>query len=129
MAWKLYSDRPIYAQLVEKIQQKILSGEYVIGQRLPSTRDLAAEIAVNPNTLQRAFAELERIGLVYTQRTGGRFIADDPSKIEELRHQRLNQCVAAFLEQIAALGYSEHDAAALISEAISVTETVVEVEG
>ena len=62
MAWNLDSDRPIYAQLLERIQLQIVSGIYAPGDKLPSVRDLAAEASVNPNTMQKAFAELERSG-------------------------------------------------------------------
>ena len=69
MAWELDADRPIYAQLVERIQREIVSGKYQPGEKLPSVRDLAEVAAVNPNTMQKAFAELERSGLIMTQRT------------------------------------------------------------
>ena len=58
MAWELDADRPIYAQLVERIQREIVSGKYQPGEKLPSVRDLAAVAAVNPNTMQKAFAEI-----------------------------------------------------------------------
>ena len=73
MPWELDNDRPIYLQLMERIQQDIVSGIYKPGDRLPSVRDLAVEAAVNPNTMQKALSELERSGLVYSQRTSGRF--------------------------------------------------------
>ena len=68
MAWNMESDRPIYAQLVERIQMQIVSGQYPPGGKLPSVRDLASVASVNPNTMQKAFAELERSGLIITQR-------------------------------------------------------------
>ena len=64
MPWELDNDRPIYLQLMERIQQDIISGIYKPGDRLPSVRDLAVEAAVNPNTMQKALSELERSGLV-----------------------------------------------------------------
>ena len=67
MPWELDNDRPIYLQLMERIQQDIVSGIYKPGDRLPSVRDLAVEAAVNPNTMQKALSELERSGLVYSQ--------------------------------------------------------------
>ena len=76
MAWTLDSDRPIFLQIVERIQTDIVSGRYQPGDKLPSVRDLAAEASVNPNTMQKAFAELERTGLVYSRRTSGRFITE-----------------------------------------------------
>ena len=115
MRWKFDNDRPIYVQLVEHIQRKILSGEYTVGQKLPPIRELASEASVNPNTLQRAFAELEGKGLVYTQRTVGRFITDDPEKIIEIRSECAKGLVLEFLDNTKALGYSNQDTIALIS--------------
>lgn len=73
MPWNLNSDRPIFLQIVERIEMDIISGVYQPGQRLPAVRELASCAAVNPNTMQRALSELERTGLVYSQRTSGRF--------------------------------------------------------
>ena len=77
MAWNLDSDRPIYLQLIEIIQTRIVSGMYPAGNRLPSVRELAAEASVNPNTMQKALAELERQNLVYAVRTTGRYITEN----------------------------------------------------
>ena len=84
MPWELDNDRPIYLQLMERIQQDIVSGIYKPGDRLPSVRDLAVEAAVNPNTMQKALSELERSGLVYSQRTSGRFITEDTRLLDEM---------------------------------------------
>lgn len=84
MAWNLDSDRPIYAQLLERIQLQIVSGIYAPGDKLPSVRDLAAEASVNPNTMQKAFAELERSGLIETKRTSGRFVTEDKNMITQI---------------------------------------------
>ena len=73
MPWNLSSERPIFSQLMERIQLDIITGRYQPGEKLPSVRDLAAEAAVNPNTKT---PELERSGLVYSQRTSGRFITE-----------------------------------------------------
>ena len=77
MGWNLKSDRPIYAQLIEQIELMIVSGMYPPGAKLPSVRDLAADAAVNPNTMQRALSQLETDGLLYTQRTSGRYVTED----------------------------------------------------
>ena len=77
MPWDLDNERPIYLQLMERIQQDIVSGVYKPGEKIPSVRDLALDAAVNPNTMQKALSELERSGLVYSQRTSGRFITED----------------------------------------------------
>lgn len=117
MAWSFDADRPIYLQLVEHIQQKILNGEYQPGEKLPSVRDLAAEAAVNPNTMQKALAELERGGLVFAQRTSGRFITDDAAKIRRLRQAAALALARRFLADLKQLGITPAEAAELLSAA------------
>ena len=85
MPWDLDNDRPIYVQLMEKIRLDIMSGVYRPGDKLPSVRDLALDAAVNPNTMQKALSELERNGLVYSQRTSGRFITEDENMLKQLK--------------------------------------------
>ena len=85
MRWNIRSDLPVYSQLVEHIKLAIVSGEFPLGSRLPSVRELAADAGVNPNTMQRAFAELEREGLVLTQRTAGRTVTEDYDVLESMR--------------------------------------------
>ena len=85
MAWNLQSDRPIYAQLVDQIQRMIVTGIFPAGSRLPSVRELAAEAAVNPNTMQRALVKLEEDGLLYTQRTSGRYVTEETERIMEVK--------------------------------------------
>lgn len=83
MSWNLNSERPIYAQIMERITMDIISGIYTPGAKLPSVRDLAQEAGVNPNTMQKALSELERTGLLFSQRTSGRFITEDLAMIEK----------------------------------------------
>ena len=106
MAWELDSDRPIYAQLVERIQMEIVSGYYPPGGRLPSVRELAAEAAVNPNTMQKTFAELEHSGLIITQRTNGRIVTEDTELIGEIRGQLAQSHIDAFYDNMKQLGYT-----------------------
>ena len=87
MQWELNTDKPVYLQLVEQIQAEIISGSFKPGDKLPSVRDLATEAMVNPNTMQRAMTELEREGLVYTNRTAGRFITSDEDLIKQLKEK------------------------------------------
>ena len=104
MAWELDADRPIYAQLVERIQKEIVSGKYQPGEKLPSVRDLAAVAAVNPNTMQKAFAELERSGLIVTQRTSGRTVTEDTELIGNTREQLAAGHVRNFINNMQELG-------------------------
>jgi len=87
VAWNLDNDRPIYAQLVERLQVQIISGAYLPGGKLPSVRELAAVAAVNPNTMQKAFAELEKSGLIITQGTNGRIVTEDEGLIQDSKRE------------------------------------------
>ncbi len=116
MAWEFKSDRPIYTQLLEKIQLMIISGKYKPGDKLPSVREFASDAAVNPNTMQRAMAELERIGLVYSNRTSGRMITDDLEKIKEIKKELAKESVNEFMQNMGRLGYSEDDIIELIQK-------------
>ena len=104
MQWKLNTDKPVYLQLVEKLQADIIAGNYKPGDKLPSVRDLAAEATVNPNTMQRAMTELERDGLVYSNRTTGRFITSDEDLIKELRKKYITGIIEDFLSRMKQLG-------------------------
>ena len=115
MIWELKSDRPIYAQLMEQIKLSIIAGEYAAGDKLPSIRDLAAQAAVNPNTMQKAFMELEREGLAYSQRTSGRFITEDKEMIDNMRDQLAIKQISEFLGKMEKLGYDQQKTIDLIN--------------
>lgn len=115
MAWNLDSDRPIYAQLLERIQLQIVSGTYGPGDKLPSVRELAAEASINPNTMQKAFAELERSGLIVTKRTSGRFVTEDKDMITQIRTQLAKEEALSFIEKMKELGFEKNDILALLS--------------
>ena len=114
MAEQFDASRPIYAQLVERLKAKILAGTYPPGGHLDSVRDLAAAAGVNPNTMQRALAQLETEGLVRTERTAGRFVTEDTALIEQLRADTAQTLAADFLEKMRGIGYSPAQAAALL---------------
>ena len=114
MAWKFDSDRPIYTQLTRQIQMRIVSGYYPPGGKLPSVRELAAEAAVNPNTMQKAFAELERIGLIITLRTNGRIVTEDTGMINETRRKLAGEYLEQFIAQMQELGFSRDEIIAFI---------------
>lgn len=108
------SSRPIYAQLVERLKAKILAGTYPPGGHLESVRDLAAAAGVNPNTMQRALAQLETEGLVRTERTAGRYVTEDTGLIERLREESARMLAEDFLEKMRGIGYNPAQAAALL---------------
>ena len=116
MAWELDSERPIYAQLAEKIKMGIISGQYPAGSWLPSVRELAAEAAVNPNTMQKAFTELERTGLVVTMRTSGRIVTQDTGRILQARAELASEQLEQFWEQMGRLGFSQEEIWTLLNQ-------------
>ena len=116
MAWTLLSDRPIYAQLVERLKTEIVSGVYPPGGRLPSVRELAATASVNPNTMQKAFDELERTGLIITMRTSGRVVTEDTAMINETRRELAEGQISQFLTQMNNLGFDRAEIIAMLSE-------------
>lgn len=114
MSEQFDSSRPIYAQLVERLKARILAGTYQSGGHLDSVRDLAAAAGVNPNTMQRALAQLETEGLVRTERTSGRFVTEDTDLIEQLRASAARNIAADFLEKMRSIGYTPQQAAELL---------------
>ena len=118
MPWNLTSDRPIFMQIIEIIQLEIISGKYRPGDKLPSVRDLASEAAVNPNTMQKALSELERSGLVYSQRTSGRFITEDVKMIEELKSSLAKEKIHEFLENMQKLGFQKEETIRLMTKTL-----------
>lgn len=109
MKWIITSDRPVYLQLIEEIQMRIISGFYQLGDKLPSVRDLAEEAQVNPNTMQKALSDLETNGLVNSQRTSGRFITENGTLIDELKANFANEYITEFFTKMTKLGLSEQE--------------------
>lgn len=106
MAWQFRNDLPIYTQLMDQMKQRIASGDYTPGEKMASVRELAAEAGVNPNTVQRALTELEREGLMYSQRTTGRFITEDEGMIQEVKKDLAREEIQGFLTVMKKLGYT-----------------------
>ncbi len=114
MNWIFESDRPIYIQLKEQILLSIVSGEHPAGSKLPPVRDMAADASVNPNTLQKALSELERDGLVYTQRTSGRFVTEDETMITKAKNELAWEQIELFLRKMTGIGYTREETLALV---------------
>ena len=113
MAWEFKNGIPIYLQIMEGIKTRIAGGLLPPGSKLPSVRDLAAQAGVNPNTMQRAMTQLEQEGLLYTQRTSGRFVTEDEAKMKELRSSLSERYVEELFTQLSRLGMSREE---IISE-------------
>ena len=122
MPWNLDSSRPIYLQIIERVQMDIITGRYQPGDKLPSVRDLAQEAAVNPNTMQKALSELERSGLIYSQRTSGRFITEDKELINQMKKELAAAEVSAFVAHMKQLGITPEEIRQLLAETIEEEE-------
>ena len=118
MPWDLENDRPIYLQLMERIQQDIIKGVYQPGGKIPSVRELALEAAVNPNTMQKPLSELERSGLVYSQRTSGRFITEDKKLLSHMKSELAKTHIHDFFTSMRQLGFCDEEILELVTEAI-----------
>ena len=116
MQWLFSNDAPIYTQLIEQIKVGIVTGAFPPGERLPSVRDLATDAGVNPNTMQRAMAELERDGLVYSQRTAGRFVTEDETMIQQAKRELAERHIKAFLSAMFRLGFQREELLSLLEQ-------------
>ena len=122
MPWNLDSARPIYLQIIERVQMDIVTGQYQPGDKLPSVRDLAQEAAVNPNTMQKALSELERSGLIYSQRTSGRFITEDKELIHQMKQELAAAEVSAFVAHMKQLGITPKEILQLLAKTMEEEE-------
>ena len=116
MAWSFASDRPVYLQIAERIRRSVLSGEYPPGGQIPSVRQLALEAAVNPNTVQHAFTDLEHEGIIISKGTQGRFVTEDRQVIEQVRQEMAMECVRGFLRDLKQLAIDVDQAVSMMKE-------------
>ena len=116
MEWKFSDDLPIYQQIMDGIKHRIATGDWAPGQKLPSVRELAVEAGVNPNTMQKALAQLEQEGLLYARRTAGRFVAEQEEITRELQEDMVQRYVEDFLENMRSLGYTLGDSISFLQK-------------
>lgn len=119
MAWLFSPEKPVYTQIAERIILSVLSGEYRPGQQIPSVRQLALEAAVNPNTVQHAFSELESKGMILSKGTLGRYVTEDLSVIEACRQESAEQAVRAFVQRIQPLSLPKAQIMKMLEEELS----------
>ena len=110
------NERPIYVQLVEKLRLEIVSGKLKIGERLPSVRELALTARVNPNTMQKALAELETEGLVYTERTNGKFVTANKELIEKIKRKLAEEKVNNYIKDMKNIGITYEESIQYLQE-------------
>jgi DNA-binding transcriptional regulator YhcF (GntR family) len=106
---KLQENMPIYVQIMNRVREAVAAGELKPGERVASVREMASDFEVNPNTMQRALNELEREGLLVSERTAGRFVTEDKALISRLRSEMAVDTVDAFRKEMAALGFSDEE--------------------
>lgn len=118
MSWKFDEKSPIYVQIAQHIKMQIISQEIKSGDQLLTVRELAEEAGVNPNTMQRAFSELEREGMVYSQRTSGRFVTEDTDLIMQKRREVAEAELQSFVNNMQKMGFQ-------IDDIVSVLESYI----
>ena len=116
MEFNFDNERPIYIQLVELIRIKIVSGEFQRGQKIPSVRELALAMKVNPNTMQKALVELEDEKLIYTERTNGKYVTEDEKLIEKVKNELAKEKVENYINSMNSIGISFDEAVKYLQE-------------
>ena len=109
MKFEFDNNIPIYIQLVEQLKIYIISGNLKPGERLPSVRELALEIKVNPNTMQKALVELEELKLVYTERTNGKFVTNDQKIIDKFKNEYAKEISNKYFSSMQSIGFNKED--------------------
>ena len=115
MEWNFKSGVPIYSQIIEEMTTRIAAGAYEPGEKLPSVRDLAVDAGVNPNTMQRALSELERKGLVFSERTSGRFVTKDDEVLKRLHTELAKKNFDEFEDKLRRIGMSGEEIKAAVT--------------
>ena len=115
MTFDFDNNIPIYLQLVEQLKKDIISGKLSAGERLPSVRDLALQLKVNPNTVQKALAELEDVGLVFTERTNGKFVTEDITLIEKCKQEYADIITQKYIKTMKNIGLNKNEVLLLIN--------------
>ena len=116
MNYNFDNERPIYIQLVEMIRIDIVSGKFKKGQKLPSVRELALMMKVNPNTMQKALVELENEKLIYTERTNGKYVTEDKELIENAKKELAQEKVNNYLKSMQNIGINYDSAIRYLQE-------------
>jgi len=115
MGYDFDNNTPIYMQIVEYIKLQIIKGDLAPNQRLPSVRDLSIELGANPNTVQKALAELEDMGLIFTERTNGKFVTMDTNIINKVSQQTVHKMIGDFYSSMQRLGLDKDEVLHLLN--------------
>ncbi len=115
MAWQFSSKQPVFKQIVSHIRADILNGVYQPEQQIPAVRALALEAGVNPNTMQRALADLEAEGLLISRGTVGRFVTSDTETLDKARAEMRQETIERLISDAAAMGITKEELIAYLS--------------
>lgn len=107
MSFDFKNDKPIYLQLIEHIKMQIISGKYQPMQKIPSVRELSVQYEVNPNTIQKALFELENMGLIFTERTNGKFVTNDLDIINNIKNSTISVMIDDFYKSMEDIGLNK----------------------
>jgi GntR family transcriptional regulator len=116
MANHFETSKPIYLQIVDTIFQTIVRGEIKPGEKLPSVREMAIQSGVNPNTIQRSYAEMERMGVVETKRGQGTFVTERKTIVDELKQTMQTEVIGQFIKNMEELGITKQQIIAALQE-------------
>ena len=116
MSYDFETGTPIYLQIIEKIKADIISKKYLPNDKLPSVREFSIELKVNPNTVQKALSELEDEGLIYTERTNGKFVTKDEDKILKAKENMVKKLIDEFTLKMQKLGLNEKEISKIINK-------------
>lgn len=101
--------QPLYEQILDQVRSAVAKGEVELGEKIPSVRELAQELKVNPNTVMRAYQELERDGITEKRRGQGTFITTSPQRIQSFKTDLAEQYLEDFINKMESIGYSTED--------------------
>lgn len=123
MSWKFTSDAPIYIQIMDEIKLRIARGKLKAGDKVPSVRELAVIAGVNPNTMQKALSELEREGVLYSQRTSGRFVSDTYGYKSDVKSDIGKKYIKTYVDEMRLLGYGDDELVEAVQQYIEESES------
>ncbi|WP_141504413.1 GntR family transcriptional regulator [Paenibacillus luteus] len=118
MSIEFDNNLPIYLQIMNYIKKEIIIGNLKAGDKIPAVRELALELQINPNTIQRTFQELEREQIVETRRGLGRYVTSEESKIMDIKKEMAGELLGRFIQGMQELGYKNQDIITIVSHAV-----------
>jgi len=116
MGYKFNNETPIYLQIIEEIKKQIINKVYMPNEKLPSVRELSLMFEVNPNTIQKALNELEELGLIYTERTNGKFVTNNQELIDNIRKNVILEEVEGFYISMQKLGVKKQEVIKILND-------------